>query len=136
MKSSPATLAWHARNYKNNKVEFIAKSKKCRMERKKNRPFEWLMMNRRGGWRLKYGIEESDVCEMVYRQGHKCRGCGRYIDAVSCSIDHVTPKSRGGKTAVSNFQLLCVLCNFIKRDMEMAEFIEVCKKVAEYHNGR
>lgn len=39
--------------------------------------------------------------------------------AVLMTMDHITPKSKGGKTEESNLQLLCSRCNEVKKDHDM-----------------
>ena len=47
------------------------------------------------------------------RDGWKCRGCGV---AHNLTIDHIIPKSRGGKNSMDNYQTLCKACNLAKGD--------------------
>jgi 5-methylcytosine-specific restriction endonuclease McrA len=66
-----------------------------------------------------YTKKEEDDCTYRYipekfrwdvyeRDDFKCKHCGskRYL-----SIDHITPKSKGGKTTLENCQTLCRPCN-------------------------
>jgi hypothetical protein len=39
-----------------------------------------------------------------------------YGDEVLMTIDHVHPKSKGGKDHISNYQTMCKVCNEIKSD--------------------
>lgn len=47
------------------------------------------------------------------RDGNKCQHCGS-IEGLC--VDHIHPKSRGGKSALRNLQVLCRSCNSAKRD--------------------
>lgn len=46
------------------------------------------------------------------RDGHRCQYCGDAAD----SIDHVIPRSRGGRNAWDNVTAACRPCNLRKRD--------------------
>lgn len=46
------------------------------------------------------------------RDGHRCAYCGSHAD----SIDHVVPRSRGGKNVWENVIAACRPCNLRKRD--------------------
>lgn len=45
------------------------------------------------------------------RDGGECQYCGIYISITDCTIDHVLPKSKGGKHAWTNIVLSCAPCN-------------------------
>lgn len=45
------------------------------------------------------------------RDGWKCQYCGKEIDISSATIDHVHPKSLGGKTVWNNCVACCKICN-------------------------
>ncbi len=51
------------------------------------------------------------------RDGNKCQYCGRKAD----SIDHVIPKSKGGKHIWENVVAACRACNSNKRDKLLSE---------------
>ena len=52
----------------------------------------------------------------------KCQLCG--ISAKDCSldVDHIIPRSRGGKTELANLQALCSKCNRSKRNQDDTDF--------------
>lgn len=50
-----------------------------------------------------------------------CHYCG----AVSESLDHKTPRSKGGKTTPENVVASCNPCNNLKGDMEYWEFMRL-----------
>lgn len=59
---------------------------------------------------------------IIKRDGFKgCRYCG---DATSHTIEHLTPKSRGGSNELDNKGISCMRCNNIKADATEAEFIQ------------
>jgi len=45
--------------------------------------------------------------------GYKCAKCGATTDL---TLDHIIPKSQGGKTEKKNLQVLCQLHNNLKND--------------------
>ncbi len=45
------------------------------------------------------------------RDGHRCQYCGRSMPLAQLSIDHVIPRSRGGKTTWDNVVCSCQPCN-------------------------
>ena len=47
------------------------------------------------------------------RDGQQCQYCGRSKDL---TLDHVLPKSRGGKSSWSNLVTACKRCNSVKGD--------------------
>lgn len=50
------------------------------------------------------------------RDRHTCQYCGRRPSSHSLSIDHVVPRSRGGRTSWENCVVACVRCNSRKAD--------------------
>lgn len=45
------------------------------------------------------------------RDDHRCQYCGRKFPEPKLTIDHVIPKSRGGKTTWTNLVTACAECN-------------------------
>lgn len=52
------------------------------------------------------------------RDGHSCQYCGSKKDL---TLDHVLPRSRGGKTSWDNLTTACKSCNSRKGDLTPAE---------------
>lgn len=50
------------------------------------------------------------------RDHHTCQYCGAQPDASELTIDHIAPKSKGGKSTWENCVLACVPCNKRKAD--------------------
>jgi len=55
------------------------------------------------------------------RDDYKCQYCGVRPGREELTIDHILPKSKGGKTTWENCVLSCVDCNSIKSDRGMHE---------------
>ncbi|OHB79528.1 MAG: HNH endonuclease [Planctomycetes bacterium RBG_16_64_12] len=51
---------------------------------------------------------------ILARDGHCCQYCGRRMPAGQLSVDHVTPRSRGGRTTWDNVVCACLVCNVKK----------------------
>lgn len=51
---------------------------------------------------------------ILARDGNRCQYCGKRFPASKLSIDHVIPKSRGGKSIWTNVVAACSNCNIRK----------------------
>lgn len=55
--------------------------------------------------------------QVVYlRDNHICQYCGRKLDKGDCTLDHVIPKVKGGKSSYTNCVTACKSCNTKKGD--------------------
>ncbi|MDB5173614.1 MAG: endonuclease [Phycisphaerales bacterium] len=48
------------------------------------------------------------------RDGSKCQYCGKKMPTTDLSLDHVVPKSQGGKSTWDNIVCCCIKCNVKK----------------------
>jgi 5-methylcytosine-specific restriction endonuclease McrA len=48
---------------------------------------------------------------ILARDENRCQYCGRCLPVAQLSLDHVTPKSRGGKSTWTNVVTACTPCN-------------------------
>ena len=54
----------------------------------------------------------------------RCEICKEIIPSVGeCHFDHIFPFSKGGKSILSNCQILCVDCNLKKNDKDLNDFV-------------
>lgn len=53
---------------------------------------------------------------ILLRDGYTCVYCGRWLSHKNSTIDHVMPKSRGGKNTWENLVCSCESCNLKKGD--------------------
>lgn len=58
---------------------------------------------------------------LMERDGHRCAYCGKKFSPRDLNFDHVTPKSRGGKTNWENIVTACFPCNSKKADRTPSE---------------
>jgi len=59
---------------------------------------------------------------ILERDGYRCVICGRgKKDGVELHVDHIKPKSLGGKSNIENGQTLCAQHNFIKKNLKQTE---------------
>lgn len=52
----------------------------------------------------------------------RCALCGATKDDRPLDIDHIIPRSKGGKTVYENLQVLCSKCNRTKRDRDDTDY--------------
>lgn len=56
--------------------------------------------------------------------GDFCAYCGEFIQGNTFTIDHIKPKSLGGKNIKSNYAPSCKRCNVFKGDLTAEEYIK------------
>jgi 5-methylcytosine-specific restriction endonuclease McrA len=61
-------------------------------------------------------IREAMLCVDAH-----CAYCREPVDLNNSSLDHKTPKSRGGTNSLSNLVLACRRCNRFKGSLTVAE---------------
>ena len=62
---------------------------------------------------------QSDRALLYRSQRGRCAGCEYELPLHVLTIDHITPRSRGGQDSVGNLQLMCHTCNAIKGNRDM-----------------
>ena len=62
---------------------------------------------------------QSDKALLYASQQGRCAGCEYALPLHVLTIDHITPRSKGGQDAIGNLQLLCHTCNAIKGSRSM-----------------
>jgi len=67
-------------------------------------------------------ISGSIRYEVLSRAKFKCELCGISADEKNLEVDHIFPKSLGGKDDLSNYQALCYSCNAAKRNTDDTDF--------------
>lgn len=67
-------------------------------------------------WRAHQGRLRFSRRNMLHRDGNTCQYCGNHVGKNTATIDHVIPRSKGGKTDYLNCVTSCKDCNNIKGD--------------------
>ena len=60
--------------------------------------------------------------EVLRRAKGRCALCGITKEERALDVDHIIPRSLGGKTEISNLQALCYICNRSKRNLDDTDF--------------
>lgn len=64
--------------------------------------------------------EQKEI--ILKKDNYKCVRCGRGIkEGVELHVDHIKPKSLGGKADIENGQTLCAQHNFMKKKLNQTE---------------
>lgn len=64
-----------------------------------------------------------------------CEICGKKVSSISeCHFDHIYPYAKGGKSSVSNCQILCNDCNLRKNDKYIEDYL-LDKKAKDFLFG-
>jgi hypothetical protein len=59
---------------------------------------------------------------ILEKDGYKCVVCGKgKREGVELHVDHIIPKSKGGKACIENGQTLCSQHNFLKKNLNQTE---------------
>jgi diadenosine tetraphosphate (Ap4A) HIT family hydrolase len=75
-------------------------------------------------------ISGSIRYEVLSRARGRCELCGITNEQKMLEVDHIFPKSLGGKDDLSNYQALCYSCNAAKRNTDDTDF-RLFKKLYE-----
>jgi len=77
-------------------------------------------------------ISGSVRYKVLLRAKNRCESCGISIKEKALEVDHIIPRTKGGKDELSNFQALCYTCNSQKSNKDDTHF----KKILESYNHR
>ena len=77
-------------------------------------------------------ISGSVRYKVLLRAKNRCESCGISSSKKALEVDHIIPRSKGGKDELSNFQALCYTCNSQKSNKDDTNF----KKILESYNDR
>ena len=82
---------------------------------------------------LASGIISGSVrYKVLLRAKNRCESCGISSLKKALEVDHIIPRTKGGKDELSNFQALCYTCNSQKSNKDDTNF----KKILESYNDR
>jgi hypothetical protein len=71
---------------------------------------------------LTKGNKDKIVNVLVSRDGTRCRYCKKDLRRSEITIEHLTPKGRGGSNKISNLAISCADCNNDKGDLTDEEY--------------
>ncbi len=67
-------------------------------------------------------VTDSLRFRVLKAAGGRCQLCGITAKQCPLDVDHIIPRSRGGKTELANLQALCSKCNRSKRNQDDTDF--------------
>lgn len=73
--------------------------------------------------------------EVLKRAKGRCELCGISYAEKRLEVDHIHPKSLGGKDDLTNFQALCYSCNAAKRNTDNTDFRDIKSMYAHRESG-
>ena len=86
--------------------------------------------------RVKYARQLDDgpipgslAYDVIAESRGVCVGCGAKSSEARLHVDHIVPRSHGGKTEPGNLQALCEQCNTRKRDRDETNFVKWHKRL-------
>jgi ATP adenylyltransferase len=65
----------------------------------------------------------------------RCELCGVSADQRNLEVDHIFPKSLGGKDDITNYQALCYTCNAAKRNTDDTDFRDFKQMFKAHEDG-
>jgi 5-methylcytosine-specific restriction endonuclease McrA len=74
----------------------------------------------------------KELYQLVEKQDYRCALSGMKITPKTSRIDHKTPVSVGGSDEIENLQWVHEELNRMKGSLDNDEFIEICRKVAQW----
>lgn len=71
---------------------------------------------------LTKGNKDKIIPILINRDGTRCRYCKKNLRRNEITIEHLTPKGRGGSNKLSNLAISCAPCNNDKADLTDEEY--------------
>lgn len=94
---------------------------------KNTQPLEWRLRVMRNNVSKK--ITAEWLKKQLTAQDGKCGLSGRPIDLLTCEVDHILPRTRGGSDDLENLRLVCTRANEAKGNMTDEEFLALCREI-------
>lgn len=80
------------------------------------------------------GVGTLELRSLWHSQQGRCALTGQLlVQGKNASVDHIVPRSRGGKDEIANLRWVVLHANFAKGAMLDEDFVAMCKRVAEKH---
>lgn len=72
----------------------------------------------------------ADIQALFARDGSLCVWCSRQLGLRigDCTLDHVIPKSRGGRNTLDNYLLACQRCNSTRKSKRAEAWANDCER--------
>ena len=77
-------------------------------------------------------ISGSTRYKVLLRAKNRCESCGVKSTKKALEVDHIKPRTKGGKDELSNYQALCYTCNSQKSNKDETNF----RKILESYDYR
>lgn len=135
-------------------VYFLRPNEKesCKLrKRKRDKTINGIFKRKKDNFQRNYRLTKSKRQENIQRRlptftakqlkekcfdNPTCYLTGRQIDLTngkSFELDHIIPVSKGGDNSLINCGLTCTPANRAKSDLNLNEFIELCKEILIYN---
>jgi 5-methylcytosine-specific restriction endonuclease McrA len=77
-----------------------------------------------------------ELASLWKRQRGKCAMTGRRLNRDNAHLDHIVPKVKGGSSFIENLRWVHKDVNHAKRDLLDADFVQMCREVANFNPER
>lgn len=74
---------------------------------------------------------KKKTISIIARDGDTCHYCHVVLTNDSRTLEHITPLSQGGTSALTNLVLACKKCNQLRADMDYEEFLLILPALLE-----
>lgn len=88
------------------------------------------MCTRRDGWMGMNWIRQEKRLQIYLRDGLACVYCGRGVEEISLTLDHIEPHSQGGGNEATNLVTACQHCNKSRQDRSLQSWAKTAAKYA------
>jgi len=79
------------------------------------------------GWQGRRWIRDEKRLAIYLRDGLACVYCGATVeDGVMLTLDHLQPRSKGGRNDAANLVTCCKKCNSSRQDRPVRRFVRAC----------
>lgn len=78
-------------------------------------------------FKFPFGVKMTRI-NILIRDNSECQYCNKKLNRKRFTVDHVIPRSKGGKTSWENLVACCAKCNTLKGDKSPKEVALTLKK--------